>query len=80
MAEYNHLCVCGHGKDVHEYAMKPHCAILVHTKTQLVGHRCPCSAFKQDNLKYLEQKFKERFHGTYTGRSDCKTRRNDLRY
>lgn len=50
----NEMCVCGHGKDAHEYAMQPRCAILIHKREILVASRCGCLEFKLDNLKYLE--------------------------
>lgn len=51
----NQMCICGHGQDAHEYAMKPHCAILIHKRNKLTADRCSCEAFKLDNLKYLEE-------------------------
>lgn len=48
-------CICGHGRDVHEYAMKPMCAVLIHKRNKLTGDRCPCDRFVRDNLRYLEE-------------------------
>jgi hypothetical protein len=47
-------CTCSHGKDAHELAMKPRCAVLIHKRHKLTADRCPCDEFKLDTLKYLE--------------------------
>jgi hypothetical protein len=50
----NPNCLCGHGKEAHEYSMAPRCAILIHKRNKLTADRCGCQEFKLDNLKYLE--------------------------
>lgn len=51
----NYPCICGHTKYEHgrlSYIIG--CAAYI-----TAGHWCYCNIFKQDNLKYLEDKYDE---------------------
>jgi len=55
-------CICGHRDELHSYwdnykvwtTPTGHCEVWIHIDEELLGIRCKCQHYKQDNLKYIE--------------------------
>lgn len=57
------LCICSHSLFMHSLTQKHDiCLDVIEVSCDVYKHPCPCKIFKLDNLKYLEQQYKEQIN------------------